>query len=170
MEITNQGVPVSALIDSIKKSLKTAGISRNSGVGDLKVASIQLNLRVVATESAGGRFDLRVPFIGMKLTMGAKVTKQDTHNIDITLVPSETDQQLRETRGDIETALVDAIATIRGVMASAAGGDEPWTLSTSDVEIIFVVTKEGTISIGAEGEFSDEVTNKLRLSLRPSQG
>ncbi len=168
MEITNQGVPVSALVDSIKKSLKTAGISRNSGVGDLKVASIQLNLRVVATESAGGRFDLRVPFIGMKLTMGAKVTKQDTHNIDITLVPSETDRQLRETRGDIETALVDAIATIRGVMASAAGGDEPWTLSTSDVEITFVVTKEGTISIGAEGEFSDEVTNKLRLSLRPS--
>lgn len=168
MEITNQGVPVSTLVDSIKKSLKTAGISRNSGVGDLKVASIQLNLRVVATESAGGRFDLRVPFIGMKLTMGAKVTKQDTHSINITLVPSETDQQFRETRGDIETALVDAIATIRGVMASAAGGDEPWALSTSDVEITFVVTKEGTISIGAEGEFSGEVTNKLRLSLGPS--
>ena len=168
MEITSQGVPVSVLVDSIKKSLKTAGISRNSGVGDLKVASIQLNLRVVATESAGGRFDLRVPFIGMKLAMGAKVTRQDTHSIDITLVPLDADQQLRETRGDIETALVDAITTIRGVMASAAEGDEPWTLSTSDVEITFVVTKEGTISIGAEGEFSDEVTNKLRLSLGPS--
>jgi hypothetical protein len=103
----------------------------------------------------------------MKLSMGAKVTTQDTHSIDITLVPPQLDQQLRETRGDIETALVEAIATIRGVMASAAGGDEPWVLSTSDVEISFVVTKEGTISLGAEGEFSNEVTNKLRLSLKP---
>lgn len=168
MEITNQGVRVNALVDSVKKSLKSAGISRNSGVGDLKVASVQLVLNVVATESAGGRFDLRVPFIGMKFTMGTKVTRQDTHSIDITLVPPEPDRQLRETRGDIETALVDAITTIRGVMASAAGGDEPWVLSTGQVEITFVVTKEGSISIGAEGEFSDEVTNKLRISLEPS--
>lgn len=168
MEVTSQGVPISALIDSVKKSLRSAGVSRDSGVGDLKVTSVQLVLNVVATESVGGRFDLRVPFIGMKLTMGTKVTKQDTHSIDITLVPPEIDQQLRETRGDIETALVDAIATIRGVMASAAGGDEPWVLSTSEVEITFVITKEGSISIGAEGEFTDEVTNKLRLSLKPS--
>ena len=165
MEITNRGVRINELIDSVKKSLKSAGISRNSSVGDLKVASVQLVLNVVATESAGGRFDLRVPFIGMKFTMGAKVTRQDTHSIDITLVPPEPDQQLRETRGDIETALVDAIATIRGVMASAAEGDEPWFLSTGEVEITFVITKEGSISIGAEGEFTDEVTNKLRLSL-----
>jgi len=167
MEVTNEGVPINALIDAVKESLRSAGVSRDSGTGDLQVASVQLVLNVVATESVGGRLDFRVPFIGMKLSMGAKVTTQDTHSIDITLVPPEPDQQLRETRGDIETVLVDAIATIRGVMANAAGGDEPWVLSTGEVEISFVVTKEGSISLGAEGEFANEVTNKLRLALKP---
>jgi hypothetical protein len=166
MEITAEGVPVNALIGTVKKSLRSAGISRDSGEGDLQVDSVQLVLNVVATESVGGKLDFRVPFIGMKLSMGAKVTRQDTHRIDITLVPPEP-VETREVRGDIETALVDAIEAIRGVMASAAEGDEPWVLSTSEVNISFVITKEGSISLGAEGEFTNEVTNKLRLVLKP---
>jgi Trypsin-co-occurring domain 2 len=167
MEVTDEGVPVNALIGTVKESLRSAGVSRDSGEGDLQVASIQLVLNVVATESVGGKLDFRVPFIGMKLSMGAKVTKQDTHSIDITLVPPESDEETREVRGDIQTALVDAIGAIRGVMASAAEGEEPWVLSTSEVDISFVVTKEGSISLGAEGELTNEVTNKLRLTLKP---
>jgi hypothetical protein len=167
MEVTSQGVPVNALIGAVKDSLKKAGLSRDNADSDLQVASVQLVLNVVATESAGGKLDFRVPFIGMKLSMGAKVTRQDTHRIDITLEPPPPDPDYRETRGDIETALVDAITTIRGVVASAAGDDEPWFLSTSEVEISFVITKEGSISLGAEGEFTNEVTNKLLLVLKP---
>lgn len=169
MEVTSQGVPVNALIGAVKDSLKKAGLSRDNADSDLQVASVRLVLNVVATESAGGKLDFRVPFIGMKLSVGAKVTRQDTHRIDITLEPPPPDPDYRETRGDIETALVDAITTIRGVMASAAGDgdDEPWFLSTSEVEISFVITKEGSISLGAEGEFTNEVTNKLLLVLKP---
>jgi len=167
MEVTEEGVPINALIGTIKESLRSAGVSRDSGEGDLQVSSVQLVLNVVATESAGGRLDFCVPFIGMKLSMGAKVTNQDTHSIEITLVPPEAATTDREVRSDIETILVDAIDSIRGVMASAAGGDEPWVLSTSEVEISFIVTKEGSISLGAEGEFTNEVTNKLRLVLKP---
>jgi hypothetical protein len=166
MEVTSQGVPVTALISAVKDSLKKAAVSNGTGDSDLQVESVQLVLNVVATESAGGGLDFRVPFIGMKLSVGAKVTRQDTHRIDITLVPPPPDPNYRETRGDIETALVDAITTIRGVMASAAEGDDPWILSTSEVEITFVVTKEGSISLGAEGEFTNEVTNKLLLVLK----
>jgi NTP-dependent ternary system trypsin peptidase co-occuring protein len=167
MEVTSEGVPVTALIGAVKDSLKKAAVSNGDGDSDLRMESVQLVLNVVATESAGGGLDFRVPFIGMKLSVGAKVTRQDTHRIDITLVPPPPDPDYRETRGDIETALVDAITTIRGVMASAAEGDEPWVLSTSEVEISFVVTKEGSISLGAEGEFANEVTNKLLLVLKP---
>jgi hypothetical protein len=168
MKVTDQGVQVTTLIDAVKRSLRTAGVSRDSGPGDLRVKSVKLTLNVLATESAGGKLDFRVPFVGMKLSMGAKVTRQDTHKIDITLVPPAPDPARRETRGDIETALVDAITSIRAVMASAAEGDEPWALSTSEVEIAFVVTKEGSISLGAEGEFAHEVTNTLKLALLPS--
>lgn len=167
MEVTSQGVPVTALVGTVKESLRKAAVSNGAGDSDLQMESVQLVLNVVATESAGGGLDFRVPFIGMKLSVGAKVTRQDTHRIDITLVPPPPDPDYRETRGDIETALVDAITTIRGVMASAAEGDDPWVLSTSEVEITFVVTKEGSISLGAEGEFANEVTNKLLLVLKP---
>lgn len=167
MEITSQGVPVTELIGTVKESLKKAAVSSGTGDSDLQMESVQLVLNVVATESAGGGLDFRVPFIGMKLSVGAKVTRQDTHKIDITMVPPPPDPDYRETRGDIETALVDAITTIRGAMASAAEGDDPWVLSTSEVEITFVVTKEGSISLGAEGEFANEVTNKLLLVLKP---
>src|SRR5262249_6669477 len=167
MEVTDEGVPVNDLISTVKESLRIAGVSRDSGEGDLQVASIQLVLNVVATESVGGKLDFRVPVIGMKLRMGAKGTKQDTHSIAITLVPPESDEETRQVRGDIQTALVDAIGAIRGVMASAAEGEEPWVLSTSEVDMSFVVTKEGSISLGAEGELTNEVTNKLRLKLKP---
>jgi len=167
MDITKDGVAIDVLIGTIKKSLRRAGISRDASQGDLQVESVQLVLNIVATESAGGRLDLRVPFVGMKLSMGAKVTKQDTHSITINLTPPEPAKQLRETRGDIETALVDAIDAIRSAMASAAEGDEPWILSTGQVEISFVITKEGSISLGAEGELSNEMTNKLLLALTP---
>lgn len=167
MKVTDQGVPVNALIAAVKRSLRTAGVSRESGPGGLQVESVRLVLNVVATEAGGARLDFRVPFIGMKLSAGAKVTRQDTHRIDITLAPPEP-ENLRETRADIETALVDAIAAIRWAMASAAEGDDPWALSAGEVEISFVVTKEGSISLGAEGELVHEVTNMLKLVLVPS--
>ena len=101
------------LISVVKDSIKRAGVSRTSQTTDLQVASVQLILEVVASKTAGGGLDFCVPFIGMKLSVGAKVTKKDTHTIDITLVPPE-DQATRQVRGgDVEEVLVNAIATIR---------------------------------------------------------
>jgi len=54
------------------------------------VASVQLILEVVASKTAGGGLDFRVPFIGMKLRLGATVTKKDTHTIDITFAITQT--------------------------------------------------------------------------------
>jgi hypothetical protein len=74
----------------------------------------------IGSKAAGGRLDFRVPFIGMKLGIGGKVTKKDTHTIDITLVPPE-DRDTRQVRdGETEEVLVNAITTIRDVMAKAA--------------------------------------------------
>jgi hypothetical protein len=69
----------------------------------------------------------------------------------------------------VETALVEAISTIRQAMVSAAGGDDPWVLSEGTVDISFAITKTGTISIGADGELASELTNTLRLVLLPWQ-
>jgi hypothetical protein len=164
MNVTAEGVPVDTLISVIKDSIKQAGVSRSSPTRDLQVASVQLILQVVASESAGGGLDFRVPFIGMKLRLGAKVTKKDTHTINITLVPPE-DRDTRQIRGDVEDVLVNAIATIREVIARAEEGDDPWVLSAGTIDISFAITETGTISLGVEGELANELTQTLRLGL-----
>jgi hypothetical protein len=168
VKVTDEGVPVDALISVVKDSIKRAGISRTSPDRDLQVASVQLILDVVATKTAGGELDFRVPFIGMKLRVGGKVTKKDTHTIDITLVPPE-DRDTRQVRGsDVEDVLVNAITTVRDVVTKAAKGDDPWVLSASAIDISFAITQTGTISLGVDGELANEVTQTLRLGLASS--
>jgi hypothetical protein len=162
VQVIDDGVPVDSLISVVKESVKRGGVSKVSGRGDLRVSSVQLTLRVMATRTVGGGLNLRVPVIG------AKVTTQDTHTIDIKLVPPELAPARAVRGGDVANALVAAIATIRETMASAAGGDDPWVLSESSVDISFVVTKSGSISLGAEGELTGEVTHRLCLGLAPS--
>lgn len=169
MRVTDEGVPVEALISVVKDSVRRASVSRATPAADLRVASVQLILEAVASKTAGGGLDFRVPFIGMKLRLGARVTSKDTHTIDITLVPPE-DRDIRQVRGgEVEEALVNAIATIRAVMARAAEGDDPWLLSAGTVDISFAITQTGTISLGVDGELADELTHTLRLGLAPAR-
>ncbi len=165
MKVTDEGVPVDTLISVVKDSIKRAGVSRTSKTRDLQVASVQLILEVVASKTVGGGLDFRVPFIGMKLSLGVKVTKKDTHTIDITLVPPE-EQDTRQVRsGEVEDVLVNAIATIRDVMTKAAEGDDPWVLSSGTIDIYFAITQTGTISLGVDGELANELTHTLRLGM-----
>lgn len=168
MKVTDEGVPVETLISVVKDSIKRAGVSRTSQDRDLQVASVQLILDVVAAKTAGGGLDFRVPFIGMKLRVGGKVTSKDTHTIDITLVPPERRATRQVRDGDVEDVLVNAIATVHAVMAEARAGDDPWVLSASTIDIRFAITATGTISLGVDGELTNEVTQTLRLGLVPS--
>jgi Trypsin-co-occurring domain 2 len=167
MKVTDEGVPVEVLVSVIKESIREAGVSRKSPESDLRVGSVQLVLEVVACKMTGGRLSFQVPFIGMKMSAGAKVTKKNTHTIDITLIPPERLPGRQVRSGDIQTTLVNAIATIRNIMTSAAQGDDPWILSTGKVDISFAITRTGNISLGVDGELTDDVTHILRLGLVP---
>jgi hypothetical protein len=164
---TDEGVPVDELIAVIKESVKEAGVSQASKTTDLRVGKVRLTLEVVASKAVGGTLNFTIPVIGMKLSTGAKLTRKNTHTIDIALEPPKGPVG-RPIRGpEVADVLVKAIDTIRSVMAAAAGGDDPWMLATGDVDITFAVTRTGTISLGFDGELEDEVTHTLRLSLVP---
>jgi hypothetical protein len=165
MKITSEGVPLDALIGVVKASVRRAGISRASQSRDLQVASVQLILEALASETAGGGIDFRIPFIGMQLKLGVAVTRKDTHTIDITLVPPEDAGRQVRSGDDVEDALVNAVTAIRTVTSQAAGGDDPWVLSEGIIDIIFAITQTGKISLGVDGELSDELTHTLRLRL-----
>jgi len=167
VKVTSSGVPLDSLIEVVKASIRRAGISRTDQDRDVQMASVQLILEAVATGTAGGGLDFRLPFIGMKLRLGARVTRKDTHTVDITLVPPE--DAGRQTRGaeDIEDTLVNAITSIRALAAQAATGNDPWILSEGTIDIFFAITATGTITLGIDGELSDEITHTLRLRLTP---
>jgi hypothetical protein len=158
MEITDDGVPVGDVIAAVKQAIKTANLSSTDTGRDLKA---------VATRSLGGGVNFRIPFIGMELKIGSKLTKRDTHEIDISLKAEPGDHhELRD--GPLELVLVAAIETIRATVTSAALGDDPFVLQDSTVKLSFAVTAEGTISIGVDGSLSNELTHTLILGLKPA--
>ncbi len=167
MRVTETGVPVQELIETVKRVIKAANLSSTDVDRDLRVGSVGLTLHAVATHSLGGGLDFRIPFIGMAVKLGGRLTHQDTHTIRISLVPPDLAGRPELRDQDIDTVLVDAITTIRAAVATAATGDDPFTLTGSSVDISFAVTADGTISVGAEGGLTDEVTHTLTLGLIP---
>lgn len=164
MNIT-YGLPVDQLVVAIKRAIKQANVSDTDADRDLKVASVYLKLHTIAIVTSGGGLDFRIPVLGMKLKIGGRVSHQDTHNLEMTLIPDES-TPLQEVRdGEVETALVEAIETLRTVMARAAEGDDPFILQESSVDLTFAVSEDGTVSFGVEGELRNEVTHTIRLNL-----
>jgi hypothetical protein len=162
-------MPVDDLISAVKNSIQQAGISVANPDRDLAVTSVYLKLHTITTAKAGGGLDFRVPFIGLKLKVGASVTRQRTHAMELTLVPEATAYETRD--GEVDVILLQAIETARAVMTRAAGGDDPFTLQDSTIELSFGVSQDGTISLGIDGELTDEITHTLRVTIaRPGTG
>jgi hypothetical protein len=164
----DRGVPVDELIDAVKRAIKVASISVTDPGRDLAVTAVTLRLNTVATRGLGGSLDFRVPLIGARVKVGGSVTRQDTHLMELTLIPEDT--PVIETRGaPVDVVLVEAIETVRAVMARAAAGDDPFVLRDGTVELSFGVASDGTIALGVDGELKDEVTHTMRLTIaRPS--
>src|SRR5579875_1923152 len=117
---------------------------------------------------AGAGLDFRVPFLGMKIFGGAKLTKQDTHTIGILLQPAARPAARAVLGGNpIEVALASAIATIRAAMATAAAGEDPLAIGSGTVTLEFAIERNGQVSLGAEGGLGQEVTHTLVLTLVP---
>jgi hypothetical protein len=164
---SSSGTPVDQLIEDVKEALIQAGFSRASASPVARVASVQLVLELVATRFGGGGVKFCIPFIGTELSLKARRSSRDIHTIDITMVPPD-EPAAGLVHGDsMQDALVEALESVREAVRAAAGGSDPWVLSTGTVEICFGITKEGSISIAAEGELAGEVTQTLRLTLAP---
>jgi hypothetical protein len=167
VKVAGQGVAVQDVIAAVKLAIKEANISAADNDRDLRVKSVTLTLHALATRAAGGRLDFRIPFIGMQVKVGTKVTKSDTHEIEISLVPPEQRPATEIREAALDSALTDAIETIRAAVASAADGDDPFILNDATITLSFAITAEGEISIGADGSLSEELTHTLTLGLTP---
>jgi hypothetical protein len=168
LKVTDDGVPVQDVIEAVKAAIKEANVSETDEGRDLRVDSVRLVLHALATRTIGGGLTFTVPFVGMPVRFGSKVTRRDTHEIEINLAPPEIERG-EEVRGaSIDQALAESIETVRAVLASASTGDDPFMLNDAKITLSFAVTAEGTISIGIDGSINDEITHSLVLALIPT--
>ena len=168
MEVTETGVPVDSLIDAVKAAVKAAGISTTDRERTVRVTAIQLVLHAVATSTMGAKLKLTIPFVGMEIRLGTAITRRDTHTVDITLVPPDLVPAHEIRDGNVDHVLVEAVETVTAVVAHAAGGDDPFLLKESTVELCFAVTRTGSISLGLDGETGDDITHTLKITLAAS--
>src|ERR1039458_5080079 len=89
MNVADSSVAVVELVAAVKRAIVLGGISSTACDRALRVVSIQLTLNAMATRTAGGGIDLRIPVLGARLRIGGSVTWHDTHTLDIILVPPE---------------------------------------------------------------------------------
>jgi len=158
---------VESLVADVKAAVKEANISRLDEKRDIQVTELVLTLNILTQKSGGAEIEFEVPFIGMKFGTGATVTRKNTQTFELTLVPPG--RRGAEIRGgDVQESLVQSIRTIRSVIASAGGGDDPFLLKESIVTLEFALTESGKVKLIGAGELSDEVTHSLKLTLGPS--
>jgi Trypsin-co-occurring domain 2 len=167
VQVTDSGMPVQDLIEAVKQAIKAANVSRATDGRDLQIGSVRLTLHAVATRSYGGGLNFHIPLIGTEVKLGGKLSRQDTHEIAISMVPPAPEERPELRDGDLGDTLVEAIETIRATLAAAADGEDPLVLDESKITIVFGVTSEGEISIGVNGSLNDELTQTLTLSLVP---
>ena len=163
MRVTRDGVTLEDLIAAVKSAIRLAGISRVNQSRDLRIVSARLTLNATATVSTGGKLQFTIPFLGA-FGIGSSAKSQVTHVIDIGLVPVDP-ADTHEISGSVEDVLVDALVSIREVMASAAEGDDPFELEESSVELSFAVTEDGSITLGFEVGAQSEVCHKLKVTV-----
>jgi Trypsin-co-occurring domain 2 len=163
------GVPVDEVIAAVKAAVKQANLSRGTAGRDIKVVGLDLTLNTVTQRTGGGGLDFRVPVIGMRIGGNVKLTSKDTQTLEMALVPPDDGDEFEIRGGGIERALVDAVATIRSVVATASAGPDPFALKHAVLTLEFAVTDAGSITFVGQGELSDEVTHTLKLSLAPAR-
>jgi Trypsin-co-occurring domain 2 len=168
VRVTDSGMPVQDLIEAVKQAIKTANVSRTTNGRDLQINSVRLTLHAIATRSYGGGLNFHIPLIGTEVKLGGKLSRHDTHEIEISMVPPAQEERPELRDGNLDDALVEAIETIRATLAAAADGEDPFVLEESKITIVFGVTSEGEISIGVNGSLNDELTQTLTLSLVPA--
>jgi hypothetical protein len=167
MHVDGEEVSAEAVVAVVKRSIERGNLAPAAEHSNLQVTAVDIELKVVTSRSLGGGLHFRVPVLGADVSMRGKSTRARTQTISITLVPPGigTGHEIRD--GDVEEALVEAVATVRRLMAAAAYGESPWLLGSGMVELEFGVTMSGGLVLGFESDRSDESSNKLKLTLGP---
>jgi hypothetical protein len=164
VRLDEDGLAVEDLVTAVRRAAAQAAISDADAGRDMRITGLELTLHALARRDLGAKLEFRIPFLGMPVAFGSKLTTRDTHQIKISLTPVPS----YEVRGEVEETLVQAISTIRSVVARGVGGADAFEHRSSEVELSFAVTSEGSVALVGTVDLAGEVTHTLKLTLGPA--
>jgi hypothetical protein len=168
VRVNADGLPVEELVTAVRNVAEAANVSDRNAGRDIRITGLELTLHAVATRTYGSKVEFRIPFIGMPVSVGTKITSRNTHRIQVKLVPPELAPRF-EVRGgaEVEETLLEAVDTIRAILAAAAGAADSFVLHSGEVELAFTVTDTGSITLVGVADLADDLTHTLKLTLGP---
>jgi hypothetical protein len=163
--MTIDGLSVADVVRRIKLAIRQANIGGDGE--DLAIAGVELTLKVLATDAGGAGFEWKVPVLGLTLKGGAKATHSNTSTVHVALVPPDHEGGggALKVDADLEDELVNGVHLIREAVNQSAVSEPQFKLKEGSVELEFVVTKEGNLSLLLTAEAKDEVTHTMKLLL-----
>lgn len=160
----NVGIQIDKIISKVKKAIRE--VEQRSYRSDLGVKVEKLDLKLKTFNSKKGGIELKVPIVDLDLGLGGNISNEETHTIELTLIPVDDARLFGEE--DIEDNLVDLILGIEQGIKNALVDFPRFKLQKASVELNFVVNTNGEISIVVIGEKKIETTNNLKLYLTSS--
>jgi hypothetical protein len=167
MRLDDDGVAVEDLVAAVRRAAAEASISDTDAGREMRITALELTLHAVAKREFGAKLEFRIPVLGLPVSVGARSGTHDTHTIRIRLEPASGVHAVRG-GGEIEETLVQAIETIRAVVARGLGDQDAFVHASSEVELTFAVTGTGSIALVGTADLTDEVTHTLKLTLGPA--
>ncbi|WP_440948422.1 trypco2 family protein [Methanosarcina sp. T3] len=161
----NVGIQIDKIISKVKKAIRE--VEQQSYRSELGVKVEKLDLKLKTFNSKEGGLELKVPVVDLDLGLGGSISKEETHTIELTLIPVDDTRLFGEE--DIEDNLVELIMGIEQGIKNALVDAPRFKLQKASVELNFVVNAGGEISIVAKGEKEIETTNNLKLYLTSAE-
>ncbi|BDZ72168.1 trypco2 family protein [Methanobacterium petrolearium] len=156
----SEGVAVGEIIGSVKRALiETQENMESSG---MKIKSIQLKLKSIASENAGAGVTLQIPLLG-KLKIGSDISAKSVQTIFLTLKTPQTRKKSAYGLLELDEKLAKGILTLtEGIKAAAC--DQPiLEMGESSIELNFILKSESDISFLIKAGFESELTNTLKV-------
>ena len=166
MHVSSQRVSVQELIDSVKNAIRYTGLAVTSEGRKLQIRTVGLRLQTVIEHSDGVGLQFSVPVVGWTAGVDASREAVTTQTLELAFEPVVPPLLMRGAV-TVEQALVDGINALKGALQYAQIGDNPWNLLSGRVELEFVVTLQGSISLVVDRNKSQEGTQKLSLEIGP---
>ncbi|MEZ4632166.1 MAG: trypco2 family protein [Deinococcales bacterium] len=151
------------VIRQIKAALKE-GLEKYP---QLALEKVDLSLKTLVEKQAGAGLKFSVPLIDMSLEAGGDIREEQLQTISLSFVPEET---TRTSRGhesfNIQEQLGEGIDAIAELFELATLSEPRWSMATSSIELSFILTKDGKISLIAKAGAKKSFGHSLKLHLK----